>query len=188
MSESPGGMTMRVVPLTLAEANAYVKHIHRHNGPLPSARLSVALIDHYGVVHGVAVAGIPKARSLMDRGTMEINRVGTDGIRNGCSMLYAAITRACRALGYSRLVTYTLASEPGTSLKASGWTAVADSPGGSWSRGRQACRVDTHDTGPKVRWEIHLAPPCPILQWPSYESENAGAMQLFDLLDGGGVA
>lgn len=177
---------LRVVPITLAEANAYIQHVHRHNGALPSARLAVALIEGGGRVRGVAVAGIPKARMLMDRGTMEINRVGTDGIRNGCSMLYAAITRACRALGYARLITYTLASEPGTSLKASGWRIAGEYGGGSWV-GRNANRGvtdyrDRHNTGPKVRWEIELSDSIPPqLDWPDYD-DTPDQASILDLL------
>ena len=52
-----------------------------------------------------------------------------------------------------RMVTYTLASEGGTSLRAAGWRAVADVRGKSWSRpGRP--RVDTEVTKQqKIRWE-----------------------------------
>ena len=53
--------------------------------------------------------------------TLEVNRCCTDGTRNACTMLYGAATRASKALGYKRLVTYTLQSEPGMSLRASNW-------------------------------------------------------------------
>jgi hypothetical protein len=166
---------MRLAPVTVAEANAYVAHVHRHNGALPQARLAVALIDDDGTVHGVAVAGIPKARMLMDRGTLEVNRVCTDGTRNACSMLYGAITRAARALGYTRLVTYTLASEPGSSLRASGWTATAQWQGGEWATPGNPARnngTNTHDTGPKVRWEIQLGAKLPALTWPAIDNPD----------------
>jgi hypothetical protein len=75
-----------------------------------------------------------------------------DGVRNACSALYAAAWRAARALGYRRLVTYTLAEEGGASLRAAGWRCVGEAGGGPWSRvGRP--RVDTHPLQAKLRWE-----------------------------------
>lgn len=177
-------VNLTLAPCTLAEANLYVQIIHRHNGPLPSARFAVAVYDDSGMVHGVAVAGIPKARMLMARGTLEVNRVATDGSRNACSMLYGACIRAARALGYRRLVTYTLESESGASLRASGWTQASETAGRSWSR-RQASKgnhdyEDQHDTGPKSRWEISLGVEVPPLVWPV---SDHSPMDLF-----GGVA
>lgn len=172
-----------VAPITVAEANTYIERIHRHNGALPTARLAIALIEADGTVRGVAVAGSPKARMLMARGTLEVSRVGTDGVRNGCSMLYAAVTRAAKALGYRRLITYTLSAEPGASLRASGWVAVAHVPGEGWAR-RQAAKgnpdhVDRHDTGDKVRWEIELGAALPDLQWPA-GTRLDGQLGMFD--------
>jgi hypothetical protein len=147
---------LHVVPITLAEANAYIERFHRHNGALPSAKLTSAVVDEEMVVHGVAVAGLPKARELMARTTLEINRVCADGERNACSLLYASMLRAGRALGYTRFVTYSLKSENGASLRAAGWTPVAEWAGGKWSEMR-GTGSDGHNTGPKVRWEIHVA-------------------------------
>jgi hypothetical protein len=69
-----------------------------------------------------------------------------------CSMLYAAAWRAARALGYRRLVTYTLEQEPGASLRAAGWRCVGRTAGGSWSRTSRP-RLDWAPTAPKNRWE-----------------------------------
>lgn len=69
----------------------------------------------------------------------------TDGTGNVNSMLYAAAWRATKAFGYTRLITYTRADEPGTSLQAAGWRVVATRkarPTG-WrtpSRPRNPCR------------------------------------------------
>lgn len=101
---------------------------------------------------GVAVVGRPVARHLQDGWTAEVTRVATDGTRNACSMLYGACWRACRALGWRRLVTYTLDTEPGTSLRAAGWTLVGDAGGGSWSCASRP-RVDRHPLQQKLRWE-----------------------------------
>ena len=67
-------------------------------------------------------------------------------------MLYAAASRAARAMGYKRLITYTLKEEPGTSLKAAGWTALYNTTGKSWNMpGRP--RVDKHPLGQKTLWD-----------------------------------
>lgn len=82
-----------------------------------------------------------------------MTRCCTDGTSNACSCLYATAWRAARALGYRRLLTYTLASEPGTSLKAAGWQMSGETRGGRWSCPRRP-RADAHPTGPKRRWEV----------------------------------
>jgi len=49
-------------------------------------------------------------------------------------MLYGACWRAWRAMGGKRLITYTLQTEPGTSLRGAGWRIVAECKPGSWNR------------------------------------------------------
>jgi hypothetical protein len=94
---------------------------------------------------------------LDDGWTAEVTRVCTDGTRNACSILYGACWRAARALGYRRLVTYTLAHESGASLRAVGWRLIGQAGGGSWSRAARP-RVDRHPTQCKLRWERSAAP------------------------------
>jgi hypothetical protein len=102
----------------------------------------------------VAVVGRPIARALDDGFTAEVRRCCTDGAPNACSMLYRAAWRAVKALGYRKVITYTLPEEGGASLRASGFTlADANAGGGRWNRpGRPA--TDTHPTGKKLRWEL----------------------------------
>ena len=71
-----------------------------------------------------------------------------------CSMLYGAARRAAKALGYSKIITYTRADESGVSLKGAGWVAVAEVDGESWDRDdrpREAAEVVD-----RVRWESNL--------------------------------
>ena len=104
-------------------------------------------------VVGVAVVGRPTSRVLArDTYTAEVTRCCTDGARNACSMLYAASWRAWRAMGGRRLITYTLATEPGTSLRAAGWREIYVTKGGSWNRPSRP-RVDTAPTEQKCLWE-----------------------------------
>lgn len=143
-----------IVPCTLREARAFVAEHHRHHDPPQGGLFAVGCSDGTKIV-GVAIVGKPVARMLADDFTAEVVRLCTTGERNACSMLYAAAWRAARALGYRRLVTYTLAEEGGASLRAAGWRCIGEAGGGSWSR-KDRPRVDTHPTQTKLRWE---APP-----------------------------
>ena len=148
---------LQVRLISSREANAFVAAIHRHHGPVRGHKFAIAVADATGVVHGVAIAGRPVAR-LLDNGChLEVLRVATDGTPNACSKLYAATARAGVAIGYRRsdIVTYTLATETGRSLRAAGWVPVAVTSGASWDRpGRR--RGDKHPTAPKVRWHAAL--------------------------------
>jgi hypothetical protein len=144
-------MALAISPITLREAHAFVAAHHRHHRPARGGLFAVATADDTGVV-GVAVIGRPVARNLQNGWTAEVTRLCTDGSRNACSILYAAAWRACRALGYRRLVTYTLAEEGGASLRAAGWKLIGEAGGGTWSR-KERPRVDDHPTQVKLRWE-----------------------------------
>jgi len=143
---------IRIVPISFADAKAFVAEHHRHHAPPRGHKFSVAVADEIGDVRGVAMIGRPVARMLDDGLTLEVNRVATDGCANACSALYGAAWRAAKALGYERLITYTLASEPGSSLRGAGWTVVAQVKGRSWSC-KSRPRRDTHPTQDKIRWE-----------------------------------
>lgn len=145
---------MNLVPITLREANAYVAEHHRHHGPSRGCIACVA-VEENDEICGVAIVGRPVARGLQDGYTAEVTRCCTNGARNACSMLYAAAWRACRALGYRRLVTYTLPQEGGTSLRAAGFQLIGEAGGGTWDRpkgGRP--RVDLMPNQTKLRWEV----------------------------------
>lgn len=106
-----------------------------------------------GMVHGVAIVGRPVARMNDDGWTLEVVRVATDGTKNACSKLYRASWKAARAMGYKRLITYTLPEEGGASLRGAGFRLIGEVGGGSWHREARP-RVDKHPTQPKLRWEI----------------------------------
>lgn len=146
-------VSLQLQPITLREANAFVTEHHRHHKPVPGAMFSIAVSEGDKVV-GVAIIGRPKARMLQDGWTAEVNRLATDGSRNACSILYAAAWRACRAMGYKQLITYTLPEEGGASLRAAGWKCLGKAGGGSWSRPSRPT-VDTHPLQEKLKW---LAP------------------------------
>jgi|SRR5690606_38717306 len=98
------------------------------------------------------MVGRPVARHLQDGLTLEVNRLCTDGTKNVCSKLYSACWRVARELGYRRLITYILESEPGVSLKAAGWREVGVRGGGSWNSPTRP-RVDKAPTEKKKLYE-----------------------------------
>ena len=143
---------LEIVPITLSEANQFVEENHRHHGKVVGHKFSIGLSDGEGIV-GVAIIGRPVARMLCDGWTLEVTRCCTDGTKNACSMLYSAAWRAARAMGYKKVVTYTLQSENGSSLRASNWWVVGEVTGRSWDSASRP-RVDTYPLQDKLRWEV----------------------------------
>lgn len=100
---------------------------------------------------GAAIVGRPVSRHLDDGRTLEITRLATTGQPNVASKLLASAAREAKRRGFTRIITYTLATENGTSLRAAGYAIDAQTKGGSWNVPSRA-RVDKHPTGPKTRW------------------------------------
>lgn len=141
-----------ICAIDLAEANAFVAANHRHHKPVIGHKFSLGAIVADKIV-GVAIIGRPVARGRDDGATLEVTRLCTDGTRNACSFLYGAAARATFALGYKRLGTYILASEPGTSLTAAGWRMIGEVKGRSWSC-QSRPRIDKHPTQDKLLYEV----------------------------------
>lgn len=101
---------------------------------------------------GVAIVGRPVSRYLDNGLTLEVNRLCTDGTKNACSMLYAAAWRAARAMGYEKIITYTLDTESGASLRAAGWTCAGLAGGKRWTGSRRPA-ADLYPAQMKYRYE-----------------------------------
>lgn len=151
---------MELSPISITEAKAFVAKHHRHNRAPVSGLFAVGLVDGDLLV-GVAIAGRPVARGLQDGRTAEITRVCTIGHRNANSMLYGAVVRAAKALGYRRIYTYTLQEESGASLRAVGFREDAQlAARQTWScAARERVQTDLfgeerRPPGPKIRWVI----------------------------------
>ena len=144
-------LNLELVPINLAEANAFVSLHHRHHKPVVGHRGSIAVAMD-GEVVGVAILSRPMARHADDGWTAEVTRLCTDGTRNAASFLLGAARRLALAMGYRRVITYTLPEEGGASLRGAGYTLVGEAGGGSWSR-KDRPRVDTHPLQTKLKWE-----------------------------------
>lgn len=157
---------MNLRPITQDEARHFIARRHRHSRRAPQRMICCVGIEQDGELVGVGMLERPKAPRLCDGVTVEITRVCTDGARNGCSMIYGALCRAAKALGYRRAITYTLATESGASLKASGFTATHSYPGKTWEQRREVQgNVQPDFFGDafgvalaRVRWERRLTP------------------------------
>jgi hypothetical protein len=140
----------------LAEANAFVAEHHRHHRPVIGHVFSIGA-EKDGRIVGVAIVGRPVSRHRDDGETAEVTRLCTDGTENACSFLYGAAARAAFALGFKRIGTYILASEPGTSLTAAGWRNLGETKDArGWSRPTRP-RVDKHPLQKKMLFEKVIA-------------------------------
>jgi hypothetical protein len=151
---------MIVVPLTLKAANEFVVKVHRHHGAFPPG------LDYFrlgavegGVLVAAAIVARPPNRNSDDGTTCEVVRLASDGTRNACSFLYSASARVAREMGFARIITYTLDSEGGASLRASGWTEEKDGIRSYWSSHQTSGRTvkaREHWKETKTRWALEL--------------------------------
>lgn len=148
-------MTLELQPISYQEACEFILRYHSHHLPPQGWKFGLAVNDGEQVV-GVVTVGRPVARMLDDGWTLEVTRCCTDSTPHVASKLYAAAWRAVRALGYRRLVTYTLMEETGTSLKAAGWRVIGKTKGSNWNC-KSRPRVYKYPTGPKTLWEAVIS-------------------------------
>jgi hypothetical protein len=142
---------IQAIPLDFATACAFVARLHRHHRPPVGHKFSIGAQVGNELV-GVVIVGRPVSRVRDDGWTLEVSRLCTDGTPNACSFLYGRAAKAAFALGYGRIGTYILKSEPGISLRAAGWKLLGDAGGGSWSTPSRL-REDRHPIQPKLLFE-----------------------------------
>lgn len=146
---------LTIVPLDFASACDFVRRHHRHHLPSIGHKFSLGVVDEHGMLRGAATIGRPVSRASDNGWTLEVNRVATDGCPNACSALYSAAWRAAKSLGYRKLITYTLTSESGASLRGAGWTVVGEAVGGKTWNGNPILRPRSSvNLGLKLRWEV----------------------------------
>jgi hypothetical protein len=147
-------VSLHLVPVDFPIACGFVTTWHRHHKPPVGHKFSIGVASDDGTLVGVAMVGRPVARHYADGLTLEVNRTATDGTKNANSMLYWAAWRATKALGYSRLITYTQAGESGSSLRGAGWKVVGELRARKgWDTPSR--RRDKHgvDAIPRTLWE-----------------------------------
>ena len=181
MPKPPGAVRLRVtvapLPAALRACRAHHRHLPRVLGGLVA--LEVRRADRpdpqpplvgpdLGEPCAWGIIGRPVARELDGSGWAELTRsIVPDGAPPGCaSAILGAAARWARAQGRP-LVTYTLAHEPGVSLRAAGWVEMTSphdrrtpSQWGCPSRAR-AVRAAAI-AAPKRRWVPPWALPAAI--------------------------
>lgn len=163
---APDRRKIVVLPITLPKANLFIERHHRHHGKMPGgfAWFCVgAWVD--GHLVGVALAGRPTNRNNDDGQTVEVMRLASDGTDNVCSCLYGACARAAQAIGAARIITYTLASESGSSLRGVGWVRESEGIKSWWTHeGVRKGAIDRpHMNESKVRWGRTFRTPVSVL-------------------------
>lgn len=150
-------LSYKLTPVTFRQAKDFVKDHHRHNAPPQGHKFSIGLLRE-GKLVGVVMVGRPIARRQDDGSTAEITRCCVlEGNPNANSALYAAAWCAARSMGYDRIITYTLPSESGASLRAAGFVRVgtteAKKTAGPFQVGQEKRRKNTQKEEKNV-WEI----------------------------------
>ena len=152
-----GQERLTIVPLELKEANALVARFHRHHQPSQGHRFSLGVVNEQNKVVGACIVGRPVARLAgHPKQVLEVVRLVTDGTPNACSALYGAAARTGKAMGYNKIQTYILATEPGITLKASGWKCDGEAGGGQWKHTDGKPRRTDQPTSKKMRWSLGL--------------------------------
>lgn len=141
---------LKLIPVSLAKANAFVGETHRHHRPVVGHKFSIGCVRGETLV-GVVIVGRPVSRHLDNGFTLEVTRLCTDGTKNACSFLYAAAWRAAKAMGYTKILTYTLDTENGASLKAAGWQCEGTAGGLRWT-GCRTPKTDLYPAQLKLRY------------------------------------
>lgn len=186
---------LNLSPITIGDARKYVEREHSHHHAPLSALCAVSVVDGGGLIVCVSMLGRPVSRELQAQGCVEVHRVASDGTApHAASMAIGAIARAAIALGWRRLVSYTLLGEAGTSYRAAGWCPVSVSRDGrEWSCVSRE-RGAVGQPGAKVRWEVgpDAMPRCAEVDAMVRESvgkialpKRSERMPLFATADGG---
>lgn len=162
-------MTYRIAPCSIKAALKKVEECHRHLPDLQGGLFAAQVIGPSGECAGVAVFGNP-SRVWQNTGRGVITRCAaqedlpkvkdSDGEEHSapaCTMLYGALCRAAKALGYREAWTYTLPHESGKTLKAAGFIDMGWTDGGEHDR-QSRRRKPAVNPAPKRRWLRQLGP------------------------------
>ena len=144
---------MKITPITQKKAKKFVDTHHRHHKSPVGSIFQIGLSIEAELV-GVIMVGRPVSRYLDDGYTLEINRTCVlDNIPNACSMLMGAACKAGKALGYTKINTYTLDFESGRSLHGAGFVKESLIKGRLWDgKSRQREQKSLFQEYDKIRW------------------------------------
>lgn len=158
---------MKVVPINQKDANKFVMNFHRHHKPVVGSIFQIGCEVDSKLI-GVAICGRPVARKIDYKKVIEVNRLCVaDNQKNACSKLYSACARIAKEMGYKKIITFTLESESGISLKAAGWNNEGSAGCKAWNSSNGRTRTDQvvdlfgttkkYPNEKKIRWSKILA-------------------------------
>jgi hypothetical protein len=149
-------MKYKIRPIAFKNAKIFVDEHHRHNVSPQGHKFSIGLFEGESLI-GVIIVGRPIARHNDDGLTAEVTRCCVlEGCKNANSMLYGSAWRTAKGMGYKKIITYTLISESGISLKAAGWEQVGIVKGmeKGWDRpSRARVKAERYPTEDKIKWQ-----------------------------------
>ncbi len=151
---------LEIVTVEQRDAKDFIRKWHRHNPPPAGWKFGFGIANGADLI-GVCWVGRPVARMLDHKTIIEVNRLCVrDDLPkaltwNACSQMYGEAARNAQAMGYQKIITYTLITEEGTALKAAGWQKELVSSGGTWDRPSRY-RKQKSPTVPKIRWAKYL--------------------------------
>lgn len=150
-----------VIPITLEEANNFVKKHHRHHRPTVGHKFSIGLIikNQRHKLIGVAICGRPIASEAALSGyTLEVNRTCVlENNPNANSKLYSTCAKIARLMGYTKIITYTQDGESGSTFRALGWKDEAHlKPRKGWNSNVYVREDHGNDNIGRIRWAHEL--------------------------------
>lgn len=153
-------------PITIKGANLFIKENHRHHRPTSrnSGKWAISIIDkRTGKIIGVAIAGNPVSATYMDGYSLEITRlcVLESAPKGASSFIISKCSKIWKLMGGKRILSYTLCSESGASMKGAGWekTGIVK-PHNNWKYksdmdGKSRDFLEIYEMK-KFRWELEL--------------------------------
>ena len=151
---------LKVIPLSLKEANEFVTQHHRHNKRCAGHKFSLGAMFQDRLV-GVVIVGRPVARKLDRDLTLEISRncVLDEAPKGTCSFLYAKAIKVWQSMGGKKIITYTLTTESGSSLKAVNFNKDTEikifKKNTGWTTRANRIWQEVHAI-PRIRWSKEL--------------------------------
>ncbi len=153
-------------PITINEANEFVKLYHRHHRPTKRncGKWAISAIDNItNELVGVAICANPVSATYMDGFTLEVTRlcVKENSPLGTASFLLSNCSKIWKVMGGYRILTYTLDYESGASLKGAGWEKKGIvNPHKNWNNkttmdGKERDDLEIYQYK-KLRWELQI--------------------------------
>lgn len=170
-------MRFSVITPSREKVREFITQHHRHAPYKPICCFVLGLLDSDDD-RLVAVAQVCRpVNTYLDNGlTLEVSRLATDGTLNAASKLLSACAAEAWSRGMTRLLSYTLPSECGASMRASGFlpevnklnvewnseqglaTSPVSFPAKPWNRAKSTASGCAAHLSDRLRWSI-WAPP-----------------------------